>query len=96
MNKWEMDERYKEKAATIGNLVNLIGFDNKKFCSEMSCQHKTLQQNFTRMCIAWLEYCATDEYGSRTDGRNEDSHIVAREIMKACRDNDIEILLNFV
>jgi len=36
-------------------------------------------QSFTRLCFAWIEHCASEEY--RHDGRNLASHEVAKEII---------------
>lgn len=46
----------------------------------MSTEHRTLQQSFTRLCIEWIKYVASDEY--RFDGRNEENHKVCKEIVK--------------
>ena len=50
----------------------------------MSRQHRTLQQNFTRLCLKWLEYVASDEY--RTDGRNEQSKDIAQKLLAGFKD----------
>lgn len=53
----------------------------KFFCDAMSREHRTLQQNFTRLMFAWLEYVASDAY--RFDARNEASHKQAKQMLEA-------------
>ena len=57
-------------------------------CNEMSCEHRTLQQSFTKLCLQWLEHCASNEY--RFDGRNEQSHQIAKELLAGFRDKQIK------
>lgn len=54
------------------------------FCNDMSVEHRTLQQSFTKLCLQWLEHCASDEY--RTDARNEGSHLIAKELLDLFKD----------
>ncbi len=51
------------------------------FVDEMSCQHRTLQQNFTRMCVAWLEHLGTKPEG-QYDLRNGASVTLGREFIE--------------
>lgn len=64
------NEKEKELAHQIANAVNSFGFDAEAFCKEMSLEHKTLQESFTRWIVcSWLQYCATlPDY--MFDGRN--------------------------
>ena len=75
------DERNKHNAEQVAEMLNVFGFDNDGFCDAMCRQHRTLQQNFTRLCIAWLATCASDDY--RYDGRNEASHEVAKALINS-------------
>lgn len=75
------DERNKQNAEQVAEMLNVFGFDNDGFCEAMCRQHRTLQQNFTRLCIAWLATCASDDY--RYDGRNEASHEVAKALINS-------------
>ena len=45
------------------------------FCLSMEDQHRTLQQAFTRLCVAWLLHAGDPEY--RSDLRNEGTHLLA-------------------
>lgn len=74
-----MAKNTKELVQDMTDYLNSFSRKESEFCKEMSCEHRTLQQNFTRLCLSWIEYCATDEY--RVDGRNEMSKEVAKRIM---------------
>lgn len=71
----------KEFAGQITDHLNTFLHDHELFCAAMSTEHRTLQQNFTRLCFAWLEFCASDDY--RYDGRNEGSHQISKTIIEA-------------
>lgn len=61
----------------ISNYVNSYSSDYKEFARLMSYEHRTLQQNFTKLCIAWLkELSETKSY----DLRNEASVKFAKSI----------------
>ena len=61
----------------ISNYVNSYSADYKEFARLMSYEHRTLQQNFTKLCIAWLkELSETENY----DLRNEESIKFAQSI----------------
>lgn len=72
----------KELARTVSNSLNCFGFDSRAFCEQMKQEHRTLQQNFTRLCVAWLETLANMEEWE-FDGRNEASVTMARHIMES-------------
>ena len=47
----------KEVVDMVADFLNVFG-DSKRiqeFVSEMESQHRTLQQSFTRLCMAWLK-----------------------------------------
>lgn len=75
-----MDE--KELARNVSNSLNCFGFDNRAFCEQMKQEHKTLQQNFTRLCVAWFETLAKMEPWEY-DGRNENSVKMAKQIIES-------------
>ena len=70
-----------EQVRKVSEMLNSFTFDYKGFCEEMTREHRTLQQSFTRLCIQWLCTCASDEY--RYDGRNEASHEVAKALIES-------------
>lgn len=70
----------KELATTVSNGINNMSFNYEEFIAEMGNDHRTLQQSFTRLCLAWLNHVGNDDY--RYDGRNEASHKIAKELIE--------------
>jgi len=71
-------EKSFEIAEELSDLVNNFSFDARFFCDAMATQHRTLQQNFTRLLMNWVEYCASDNY--RFDGRNEGTKNLCKKL----------------
>lgn len=69
----------KEAATIMSDFVNSFSNPEDDFCKEMSFQHRTLQQSFTKLALRWLETVASPNY--MTDGRNMDSQEVARKLI---------------
>jgi hypothetical protein len=85
-------EQTTKQAEQIANAVNSMTFRPKAVAEKMLSQHKTLQQLFTGLCLAWLWVLATDER-VRTDGRNQASVDAAKEIYARCQVNsDLNVL----
>jgi hypothetical protein len=76
------EEQSREVAQYMSNYVNSFG-GYEAFCDEMSKEHRTLQQNFTKLCIAWLKTLAKAEH---FDPRNEASVQLARKIVEQFED----------
>ena len=70
----------RENSRIISRMVNNFSFSPEKVALALTAEHRTLQQTFTRLAIAWLRVCASEDY--RYDGRNEASHIVAKELLE--------------
>lgn len=66
-----------ETVSVMSNFVNNMGADYKEFARLMGNEHRTLQQNFTKLCVAWLKHLAEVEY---YDLRNEGSVKFAQSI----------------
>jgi hypothetical protein len=47
--------------ATMSDYVNSFTCDYERFAQGMGETHRTLQQNFTKLCVAWLRYLATTD-----------------------------------
>lgn len=75
----------KELANACANAVNVMGFKTEDFCNEMLREHRTLQQNFTRLCFDWIKACSE----SRFDARNEASVKACKELQKVIEENDL-------
>jgi hypothetical protein len=78
----------KELVQEFSDYVNTFGDKSQEFCEAMSVEHRTLQQSFTRLCLKWLEHCASDEY--RTDGRNEQTKKIAIELLDGFKEKQIK------
>lgn len=70
----------RELTNQITNYVNSFNDKSVEFNKAMSNEHRTLQTNFTRLALAWIEYVASDEY--RTDLRNEGCKKIASELLE--------------
>jgi len=74
-------------AREMSNFVNSFSSDHQGFITEMGKDHRTLQQSFTKLCLKWIEFVASDDY--RFDLRNQDSHEVCQKMVKGfSKDND--------
>lgn len=78
-----MANKTEELVNEITNYLNTFNNRSGEFNKAMSTEHRTLQQSFTRLCLGWIEFVASDEY--RTDPRNEDSKAVCMKMMNAFR-----------
>ena len=66
-----------ETVRTVSNFVNSFNCDYNEFAEKFGYEHRTLQQNFTKLCIAWLKHLAeTKNY----DLRNQASVEFAKSI----------------
>jgi hypothetical protein len=77
----------KRLAGLTANVLNstLDSEEVQGFVEQMACEHRTLQQNFTRMCAAWLEHLASLNE-NQYDARNEASVEYAKKAVEATRD----------
>ena len=72
-----MAQRDTEIVKEISSYVNSMNSSYEEFARLMSYEHRTLQQNFTKLCIAWLRQLSeTENY----DLRNEASIKFAKSI----------------
>ena len=63
-------EKEKQLAIHISNEINCI-FDRNAFVEQMSREHRTLQSEFTSLCLEWLFKCREMYEADNYDGRNE-------------------------
>jgi hypothetical protein len=69
-----MERKTNEEIANeLTNLVNNMSFDYKGVAKELCNQHRTLVQNYCRLCVAFLEQLAEQKKLGRFDLRNQDS-----------------------
>ena len=77
----------KEMAGEMTDFVNTFSTEPRtEFIKAMANEHRTLQQSFTRLCLDWIEHCATQEY--RTDGRNESTHQMCKALVQAYKEKE--------
>ena len=69
-----------ENVNKVSDMVNSMSFIPEEFCMCMTSEHRTIQQNFTRLCLEWIKTCARDDY--RHDERNRASHVKCKEIVE--------------
>ncbi len=80
-----MRKSAKEMVSEMTDFVNTFSMDSKEeFIKAMSCEHRTLQQSFTRLCLKWIEHCASQDY--RFDGRNESTHTTCKAMVEAFKE----------
>lgn len=72
---WE--DRHEFNREFVSDMVNDCGFDHDGLAEKMANEHPTLQQNFMRMCKAFIKKMAEKKY---YDGRNESSVLLARKL----------------
>ena len=66
-----------EAVNTMTDYVNSFNCYYDEFAQKMGMEHPTLQQNFTKLCCAWLRHLATTDYW---DARNKASVDFAKSI----------------
>ena len=74
-----MADTSKKNAQELSDMLNSMGFIPEKVCAEMRRDHRTIQQNFTRLCFEWIKTCASDDYAH--DERNRASHVKCKAIV---------------
>lgn len=78
----ELKEKGINAATAVSNIVNYSGGTGiNAFLEQMSKDHRTLQQSFTRMCLQWLEQVAERKGPQFTDLRNEKSQQISEQLM---------------
>lgn len=85
-----MTDTSKKIADTITTELNSFSFNAKDVAQAMTSEHKTLQQNFTRLCVEWLKVCGSDDY--RYDDRNEASHTIGKKVAPLLEDEAIPFI----
>ena len=71
-------EKDREIVQKVTDYLNNTCCDKTAFCRAMNQEHRFLQQEFTGLCIRWLQFCASDEY--QFDDRNAYSRVLAQEL----------------
>ncbi len=71
---------------TISTFVNSLSNEGEEFSEQMGCEHRTLQQSFTRLCVAWLMHLSKVPEG-HYDLRNQGSVLLGRKFAEKLEDN---------
>lgn len=81
------EERLQEHVRAVSDAANAITSHGcKEFAQQFSKSHRTIQQNYTRMCIAWLEELAEQK---NYDLRNEASVKLAKEFVEKVKERGL-------
>lgn len=72
-----------ELAEAITDYVNSFSPKSDEFIKALFNQHRTLQQSTIRLFLEVIEAAAKEDY--RTDGRNEGSKAVAKDVIEGFR-----------
>jgi hypothetical protein len=78
--KEPQESKEKQLATHITNEINCI-FDFKAFVEQMSHEHRSLQFDFTILCLEWLMKCREMYEEGHYDGRNAYSCKTAKVLM---------------
>jgi hypothetical protein len=79
--------------ADISGAINVMGFKFDDFVKYMSMDDKSIQADFTLLCIRWLEYMADDPYDKVVnDERTLYSHLTASVMVRALRELELEVI----
>ena len=84
----EPSEKSKASAREIAGLLNQFGIDYEGIAQAMLSEHRTLQQNLTRLCREWLIALANAEEWN-IDGRNEASYELAKKCKEICENSPL-------
>jgi hypothetical protein len=85
-NRYQIERQKIEVAKKLTNDITdyLNTFNDREksdsFNKAMSNEHRTLQQNFTRLALRWIEHVASDNY--QTDPRNESSKHICKQLLE--------------
>jgi hypothetical protein len=76
----------------ITSFLNNYSWDKEGFIKAMANQHRTLQQTFMNLCLAWIKHNAKLEEGW-FDGRNEAAVQICKEIVENVPDVEYQLPL---
>lgn len=83
MKQDELKEKGRNAAIQVSDIVNYSGGQGTDaFLEQMSREHRTLQQSFTRLCLQWLEQVSERKGPQFLDARNEASQKITSQMME--------------
>lgn len=75
----------KDMARMMSKHLNSMSNKPDEFIEEMGNDHRTLQQSFTRLCVAWIEHLAKQK---QSDLRNDASVKFAKKVVSLTTEED--------
>lgn len=78
----------KELADIVTDGMNVLTFDPVLFCEELQKKHRTLQDDFTAICLEWFRLnagLAMDMF----DGRNIRTKLVSDAVMETLKEKSL-------
>lgn len=80
------EQEFRDADAVMTALSNYVNYrkSTQGFIDAFKREHRTLQQSMFGMFLALIEDMATDNY--HTDGRNEDSQKMARQLIEGFKE----------
>ena len=83
----EREEERKQEVDNISNMINKMGFSPTEFCNRFLKEHRSIQADFTHLCITWLKTIGANDY--EFDDRNKRSHEIAKMIKEFLEEKGI-------
>ena len=84
MNKWEEQDQElaEELVKKLSKFVNCMTMQTREkfFCELMAREHRTIQQNFSKLVYAWIQEQSKQFIEGNFDPRNEYAVKVANQI----------------
>lgn len=78
----------KKTAETLSGFINVMGNRIEDLVEHMAQDHRTLQQGFTRLAVAWLVRCAKMHDDGDFDGRNEVSAKLGKKFVERVSESE--------
>ncbi len=85
-----MNAEAKEVSKALERYLNRFGHPEKDLVKEIEMWHPTIQQNFTKLCVAWFLRMAEDSF--RYDKRNEASVKLARKLYNILKESYLPMI----
>jgi hypothetical protein len=76
-------------AEEISNIINSMALDSKNTGEDLASMHRTLQQNFMRITISFLQKMSESYEDGHYDLRNQSSCELANKIMNSIKEENL-------
>jgi hypothetical protein len=85
-----MNIEAKEVSKVLENYLNRYGHPEKALIDELETWHRTIQQVFSKLCVAWFRRMSEPDF--TYDKRNEASVKLARKLKKLLEDSYLPMI----